>query len=59
MNKKILTISEIVDIVKPLAKKYNICEVYIFGSYARGEADDNSDVDVLAVRGKDFKLTNI
>lgn len=59
MNKKILTISEIVDVVKPLAKKYNICEVYIFGSYARGEADDNSDVDVLAVGGKDFKLTNI
>lgn len=59
MNKKILTFDEIISIVKPLAEKYNISEVYIFGSYARGEADSESDVDVLAVGGKDFKLTNI
>ena len=57
--KKILTFSEIVEIVKPLAEKYHIKEVYIFGSYARGEANGNSDVDVLAVGDKDFKLTNI
>ena len=47
MNKKILTISEIVDIVKPLAKKYNICEVYIFGSYARGDYSPESDLDIM------------
>lgn len=58
-NKKILEFSDIISIVKPIAEKYNINEVYIFGSYARGEADGDSDVDVLAVGGKDFKLTNI
>ena len=30
-----------------LQKKYPISELGIFGSYARGEADENSDIDVL------------
>jgi len=59
MNKTVLTIDEIIRIVKPLAEKYHISEVYIFGSYARGEADGESDVDILAVGGEGFKLTNI
>lgn len=59
MNKQILTIEEIMDIVKPLAKKYHISEVYIFGSYARGEADGESDVDVFVIGGNQFDLCNI
>ncbi len=59
MDKKVLTFSDIITSVKPLAEKYNICEVYVFGSYARGEADEKSDVDILAVGGNGFKLTNI
>lgn len=59
MNKDILTFDDIISIVKPLAEKYNIREVYLFGSYARGEADAESDVDILAVGGDGFKLTNI
>ena len=30
-----------------LQKKYPLSELGIFGSYARGEADENSDIDVL------------
>ena len=30
-----------------LRKKYGLAAVYLFGSYARGEADANSDVDLL------------
>ena len=28
-------------------EKHGIKEVYLFGSYARGEANNNSDVDIL------------
>ncbi len=59
MNKNILTISDIISIIKPLAEKYHISEVYIFGSYARGEADGDSDVDVLAVGGENFTASDI
>ena len=31
----------------------------MFGSYARGEADENSDLDFLVFGGEDFKLTMI
>ena len=43
----VYTIDEIKQKVAPIAKKYNIEKVYLFGSYARGEADENSDVDLL------------
>lgn len=59
MSEKILTLSDIQRIVKPLAEKYHISEVYIFGSYARNEATAASDIDFLVFGGKDFRLTSI
>lgn len=59
MSEKILTLSDIQRIVKPLAEKYHISEVYIFGSYARNEATSASDIDFLVFGGKDFRLTSI
>lgn len=44
---KIYTIDEIKEKIKPIAEKYGIETVWLFGSYARGEADENSDVDLL------------
>ena len=41
------TIEEITTRVAPVAKKYGLAAVYVFGSYARGEADADSDVDLL------------
>ena len=55
----VLTLSEIQSIVKPLAEKYHISEVYIFGSYARNEATSASDIDFLVFGGKDFRLTSV
>ena len=53
------TIEEIASVVKPIAKEYGIKEVYIFGSYARHEANDNSDADFLVYGGENFKSTHI
>lgn len=46
----IFTINELKEKITPIAKKYNLNGVYIFGSYARAEADENSDVDILIDR---------
>lgn len=46
----VYTIDELKQKIVPIAEKYNISAVYIFGSYARGEADVNSDIDVLIKR---------
>ncbi|MCL1807911.1 MAG: nucleotidyltransferase domain-containing protein [Oscillospiraceae bacterium] len=54
-----MTISEIKRHINPVAKRYGVERVMLFGSYARGEADGNSDVDLRidsgALRGY-FKL---
>lgn len=59
MNNKIFTIRDIEVLVKPIAEKYKIKEIYLFGSYARGDADENSDLDFLVFGGENFKLTMI
>ena len=42
----IYTIDEIKAKIIPIAKQYNLSNVYLFGSYARGEEDENSDIDI-------------
>ena len=54
------TVEEITRRVTPVARKYNLAAVYLFGSYARGEATADSDVDLLVdlsgslIRGLNF-----
>lgn len=43
----IYTVDEIACIVKPVAERYGLRAVYLFGSYARGAATESSDVDLL------------
>jgi predicted nucleotidyltransferase len=43
-----LTLATIRDRVKPVAEKYNVVSLELFGSYADGTADENSDADFLA-----------
>ncbi len=40
-------------------KKYHVKEIYLFGSYARGEADAQSDLDFLVFGRDGFRLTEI
>ncbi|GHU42023.1 nucleotidyltransferase [Clostridia bacterium] len=46
----VYTIDEIQRRIKPVAEKYNIPTIYLFGSYARGDAREDSDVDILIDR---------
>jgi predicted nucleotidyltransferase len=46
----VYTLDELKQKITPIARKYNIPAVYIFGSYARGNATETSDVDVLIDR---------
>lgn len=59
MNNNVFTIKVIENLVKPIAEKYKVEEIYLFGSYARGEANESSDLDFLVYGGEDFKLTMI
>ena len=60
MNDTVFTIENIAALVKPLAEKYQIQQIYLFGSYARGEAGVDSDLDFLVYGGeKTLNLSNI
>ena len=51
VDPNILTIKEIKNKIKPIIKKHGIKDVYLFGSYARGEANRNSDIDIYCDKG--------
>ncbi|MDR2558639.1 MAG: nucleotidyltransferase domain-containing protein [Oscillospiraceae bacterium] len=52
MSDKIYSINEIKTIVAPIAVRYDVDRVYLFGSYARGEADSKSDLDFIIDKGR-------
>ena len=43
----VYTLDEIARRIRPVAEKYRLKAVYVFGSYARGDAREDSDVDLL------------
>lgn len=45
------SIQELKDIVTPLAQKYGAQRVYLFGSYARRDMTESSDVDLRIDKG--------
>ena len=51
IHHNVLTIKEIKERIIPVMKKHNINEIYLFGSYARGEAKNSSDVDIYCESG--------
>ena len=51
INPSVLTIREIKEKIIPILNKHNIHEVYLFGSYARGEAKNTSDIDIYCEAG--------
>lgn len=59
MTERIYTIDEIKRIASPIARKYGIAAVYLFGSYARGEATRDSDLDFRIDRGEVVDLLEL
>jgi predicted nucleotidyltransferase len=51
MNKKPYTIDEIKNRISETARQYGVEKVYLFGSYARGEAKPDSDIDLCIEKG--------
>lgn len=47
----VLTIKQIKERIKPLIQRHGINDVYLFGSYARGEATSSSDIDIYCDKG--------
>ena len=45
------TIDEIKEIVTILAARYGADRIYLFGSYARGDANKDSDIDLRIDKG--------
>lgn len=56
MTERIYTVDEIKNIVVPIAKRYRVSKMYLFGSYAKGNADCKSDIDL---RVDSDNLTNL
>ncbi|MCL1884103.1 MAG: nucleotidyltransferase domain-containing protein [Defluviitaleaceae bacterium] len=52
MPPKLFSIDEIKSTVTEVAKKYGIAKAYLFGSYAKGIADTNSDIDLRIDKGQ-------
>ena len=52
MSDKIYSLDEIKAIAAPIAKRYGVAAMYLFGSYARGEATSRSDLDFRIECGK-------
>ena len=50
----VLSIESISRMILPVVKRFGISRVFLFGSYARGEATSQSDVD-LVIEGGEFE----
>jgi predicted nucleotidyltransferase len=55
MAERIYTTDEIKRIVAPIAREYGVKRLSLFGSYARGEATPQSDMDIRIVDRGDIR----
>ena len=56
-NAVIYEIQEIAQKLEPIFKSHGVKSAVLFGSYAKGVADENSDIDIIidsGLRGLDF-----
>ena len=58
-NPVVYTLEQLRDMIAPLVARYGMRQASVFGSYARGEADAESDIDVLLDGGETFRPINV
>lgn len=49
---KIYAVNEISSIVAPILESFGVERAWVFGSYARGDATENSDIDLRIEGGR-------
>lgn len=59
MSNQIYSREELIRTVLPLLKKYRAERAILFGSYAREEATEQSDIDLVVVGGPEFDPTDV
>lgn len=51
MTEQIYSIDDLKRIITPIAEKYQVASVYLFGSFARGDYNEQSDIDLRIEKG--------
>jgi predicted nucleotidyltransferase len=52
MSNKVYSIDEIQSTIRPIAESFGVERIFLFGSYARGEATPTSDIDFRVDKGQ-------
>lgn len=50
-SNEVISLDALKTIAKPIFNKWGIKDIYLFGSYARGDANENSDIDFYCKHG--------
>lgn len=50
---------KIEEYIKAISKEFDIKEVYVFGSYAKGTNNENSDIDIAVVLDSDIDVIDL
>lgn len=50
------SVQQLSQVISPIAQKYDAKRIYLFGSFARGEANADSDVDLRLEMGRTLGL---
>lgn len=59
MEATIYTMDELSGMLKPIIRRHNVEKAVLFGSYARGSATPQSDLDVLVYGGEGFRNRSV